>query len=107
MTQKKTNKQVEKPSKDDFLLWKGSAVGNWFFNYLKYNAEDYMKQFVQGATMNTDSVEATALKSMEYTTRIRVLHEIGVSLDYEVIEDFYDPDGADKRHSRIKGEDDE
>lgn len=102
------NKQVEEvplPTKEEYSSWRNGAVGSWWFNYIERELLGEVENFVLGGTVQTDSVEGTAIVSAQIQTKISLLYDIMNKSYEEIQEDMTeDHDGRDESFSNPFGE---
>ena len=74
------------PTKDQFSDWKHSPVGAWFFDvWLQSYFQAYTQEIIEGATINVESMEDTALNTLRHQTKASMLHEIGFTTYEEML----------------------
>jgi hypothetical protein len=70
------------PTKDQWSNWKQHPTTQWFNHVLETQFKEVTQAVVEGATINEDSVESTALSTVRQLTSSRVLYSIA-SMTYD------------------------
>ena len=83
--------EVPKPSKEEFNMWRKSPTGTWFFNWIERDFLGEVQEMVAGSTVNIESAEETALKTVRMQTKQFVLWELMMAT-YEDINNTLDDD---------------
>ena len=82
-----SNEQQPKlPTKDQFSAWKTQPVSQWYFYFLEKYFQLITENLIQGATIDTDSVDATAMQSATQLTRAGTLYEAATIAYSEICE---------------------
>ena len=99
------NLQPMLPSKDQWATWKSEPVAAWFFHALERNFQEVTEGVVMGSTLNTGSVDETALATTQAITEARVLYTIGRASYEDVCEmlDISIDEDKDGRENSTKG----
>lgn len=79
----------ERPTKEDYQQWKANPVTEWWFYFLQAEFQGNLEGIVLGQTVDTESVDSTALSSVKEISRCSTLYEVG-NIDYEgIVEALY------------------
>ena len=65
------------PTKDQWATWKANPVSAWFFAGLQQELQKLTEDFIMGGTVNTDSVDSTALNTAVRHAETKTLYMVG------------------------------
>jgi hypothetical protein len=99
------NSQLMLPTSDQWAVWKADPISAWFFHAIERNFQEVTEGMVMGATLNTGSVDETALATTQAITEARVLYTIGRASYRDVCEmlDISIDEEKDEREDSTEG----
>lgn len=84
-----TNEQPMLPTKDQWSNWKDHPCSRWYFHALQKEFQTVTEDVVMGATINTGSVDETALATTRALSTAKTLYMVGRA-SYEDVCDMLD-----------------
>lgn len=69
-------KELRVPTKEEFGAWKHSGVGEWWFDWTRQMFNKYAEELALGQTVNDESIESTAIRTIRHSARAGILYEL-------------------------------
>lgn len=77
---------MQPPTKDQFAQWKTHPVSEWFFLSLQKRIHDLSEDLILGTTVDSDSVDRTAIQTARIQASAQTLYEVHTAQWEEVCE---------------------